>query len=177
MARAQSDASVGSSSTLATDAKAKPKAKAGPRGPAGPAGKNGATGATGAAGATGPAGPTGPAGGVGPAGTVGAQGIQGIQGIQGVEGKKGEKGTTGFTKALPSGETETGTWTLSLSQEQVRCGSRSLCDSARQELEPARVHYVTFAEAAVRRQPNVRDLSKNPKPRQATSAFTQSLQA
>jgi len=88
-----------------------PKVLASLKGKAGPAG---AAGATGAVGATGPAGAAGPAG---PAGT----GVQGLQGPEGKEGKEGpagkngtngKNGTTGFTKTLPSGETETGTWTL-----------------------------------------------------------------
>ena len=72
--------------------KSKPKSL---RGPAGPAGKNGTNGTNGAPGATGPAGPTGPAG-------------AGTQGEKGVEGKQGSEGKSGFTKTLPSGETETG---------------------------------------------------------------------
>ena len=67
------------------------------------AGKPGAAGATGPAGA---AGKDGAAGKEGPQGTAGPQGIQGIQGIQ------GKPGTTGFTKTLPSGETETGVWVM-----------------------------------------------------------------
>jgi hypothetical protein len=105
----------GSHATLtasAAKAKAAPKGKAGPRGPAG---AKGATGATGPAGAAGTAGPAGPAGPTGPAGvgTPGAPGTQGIQGIQGIQGEKGPPGTTGFTKTLPSGESEHGTWAVS----------------------------------------------------------------
>jgi len=63
--------------------------KQGPAGLPGPAGLQGAKGDPGAAGPAGPTGPAGPAGGRGPA---------------------GEPGQTGFTKTLPSGETETGGW-------------------------------------------------------------------
>jgi hypothetical protein len=62
----------------------------------------------GAPGATGPAGPQGP---VGPKGDTGAQGAEGKEGPQGKEGKQGKEGspwTAGGT--LPSGKTETGTW-------------------------------------------------------------------
>jgi hypothetical protein len=96
-------------SNIATTAKKKPapKGKAGPRGPAGKTGATGATGATGPAGATGPGGPAGPAGATGPAGGTGPTGATGAAGAKGAPGTNG---TTGFTKTLPSGETETGTW-------------------------------------------------------------------
>jgi hypothetical protein len=114
----------------AAKAKAKAKTKTGPRGPAG---KNGAPGATGPAG---PAGPGGPAGPVGPGGPQGPQGPAGNAGTS-VTGTaiptssatcshqggtaytsasatenvcNGKNGTTGFTKTLPSGSTETGAW-------------------------------------------------------------------
>src|SRR5580698_7349257 len=67
------------------------------------AGKNGANGASGAQGAAGPAGPAGPAGKEGPAG-------KGEKGETGLAGPTGPEGKTGFTKTLPAGETETGTW-------------------------------------------------------------------
>lgn len=124
------------STLTANTAKAKAKTKAGPRGPAG---KTGAIGATGATGATGPAGATGPGGPQGNAGTNGSNGENGKEGAPGKNGtsvtskevKEGEEGCegkggsvftasgktteacngkTGFTKTLPSGETETGTW-------------------------------------------------------------------
>jgi hypothetical protein len=97
---------------LATASKAKAKAKAGPRGPAGPRGATGAAGAIGAVGAIGPAGATGAAGPAGPvgAGIPGSDGKEGPQGKEGKEGPQGPKGTSGFTDTLPSGKTETGTW-------------------------------------------------------------------
>jgi Collagen triple helix repeat (20 copies) len=88
-------------------------------------GKAGAAGAPGAAGAQGPAGPVGlagPAGSggakgeTGPAGEKGVQGEKGVTGTAGKEGKAGATGAagatgvSGFTSTLPSGETETGTW-------------------------------------------------------------------
>jgi hypothetical protein len=120
----------------AAKSKSKPKAKAGPRGPAGP---KGATGATGPAGANGPAGPQGSGGAQGPQGPAGTNGEKGEKGAAGTAGTsvaskeikigetacKGEggaeftagaskttacNGKTGFTKTLPAGETETGTW-------------------------------------------------------------------
>ena len=101
-------------------AKSKAKTKS-VRGPAGPRGATGSAGSTGAQGAQGPVGPQGPKGETGAAGTngtSGAKGEPGPQGAQGKEGKQGEQGepgpagTTGFTKTLPSGETETGTWSI-----------------------------------------------------------------
>ncbi len=105
-------------SLTATTAKAKPKTKAGPRGPAGPKGATGATGPAGPAGAIGPAGATGPAGAGGPQGPAGPTGATGPQGPQGNEGKAGANGTTGFTKTLPSGDTETGVWSVFLAEGQ-----------------------------------------------------------
>jgi len=81
-------------------------------------GNAGAKGANGAAGATGPAGGTGPAGATGPAGPVGPAGTPGAPGAPGEKGQKGENGTTGFTKALPSGQTETGAWSAQQETEE-----------------------------------------------------------
>lgn len=73
----------------------------------GASGKNGVNGANGANGGQGPAGATGAAG---PQGPAGPQGAPGVPGKDGKEGKEGKGGTTGFTETLPSGMTETGTW-------------------------------------------------------------------
>jgi Collagen triple helix repeat (20 copies) len=81
-------------------------------------GKPGKTGPSGPAGATGPSGPVGPAG---PAGATGAAGKEGAEGKQGIQGKQGVPGTTGFTKTLPSGETETGVWVYG--EETIAVGS------------------------------------------------------
>jgi hypothetical protein len=111
-------------------ATASAKAKKGPRGPKGPKGD------------TGPAGAQGSAGGKGDTGVAGVSGTNGTNGTSaeavsfagnqhgcsegGVEiksakpatfvcnGKKGENGLTGFTETLPSGKTETGTWSIAL---------------------------------------------------------------
>jgi Collagen triple helix repeat (20 copies) len=97
----------------ATASKAK-AGKPGPRGKTGPAGP---------AGSTGPAGSAGPAG---PAGTNGTSGTNGAPGESVTIAKKGEctefsnktgtgkacNGTTGFTKTLPPGETETGEFAI-----------------------------------------------------------------
>jgi hypothetical protein len=72
-------------------------------------GANGANGANGAQGATGPAGATGPGGATGPAGA----GATGPAGATGATGAQGPPGTTGFTKTLPSKETEKGDWSAS----------------------------------------------------------------
>jgi hypothetical protein len=92
-------------------------------------GKAGATGLAGTGGATGPAGPAGPAGPQGPGGAAGAAGTS----VTGAAASKaecetggitytsasgsaavcnGKNGTTGFTKSLPAGATETGTWSF-----------------------------------------------------------------
>jgi Collagen triple helix repeat (20 copies) len=103
----------------ATAAKSKGKTgPRGPRGPAGPAGKNGVPGAAGPAGAAGPKGENGSAGG------TGAQGPPGLEGKPGKEGKEGEEGTPGTAGkegspwtaggTLPSGSTETGAWSATL---------------------------------------------------------------
>jgi hypothetical protein len=95
-------------------------------------GKQGKPGKTGPAGPQGPAGPAGPAGAKGDAGAAGTNGTNGAPGesvtitpiSSGCNGGAGTKfknatgegkacnGTTGFTETLPSGKTETGTWTL-----------------------------------------------------------------
>jgi hypothetical protein len=109
---------------------AKKFAKAGPAGAPGAAGANGTAGSEGKAGAVGPVGlqgPEGPAGEKGPKGANGKSVIAepAVNGSGAGEceagGTKFEvegsgtpeavcNGTTGFTKTLPSGETETGTW-------------------------------------------------------------------
>jgi len=83
-------------------ATASAKAKQGPRG------KTGKTGKTGPAG---PAGPQGPAGTKGDTGASGAEGKQGPKGDDGEEGPEGSPWTLGGK--LPSGATETGTWSAS----------------------------------------------------------------
>lgn len=73
----------------------------------------GANGANGIPGAAGPQGAPGAAGKEGPEGKQGQQGEKGPAGEKGPEGKqgpKGEKGTTGYTKTLPSKESEFGQW-------------------------------------------------------------------
>jgi hypothetical protein len=117
----------------------KAKKKAAPKPVRGPAGPKGATGATGAAGPAGPAGPAGAAGAKGENGAAGSAGV-GTEGPKGANGEsvtntklakdssacpeggaefkvgttgaatKACSGTTGFTKTLPAGDTETGTW-------------------------------------------------------------------
>jgi hypothetical protein len=77
--------------------------KNGAAGPAGPAGPGGPTGA----GSAGAAGPQGPAGAIGPAGP---KGEAGPAGAPGPKGTTGAPGATGFTKTLPKGETEKGTF-------------------------------------------------------------------
>ncbi len=76
----------------------------------------GAKGQNGAAGQAGPAGPQGPAGAKGETGPAGAKGEPGSAGAPGTNGKEGEKGAPGSPwtagGTLPSGKSETGTWSI-----------------------------------------------------------------
>jgi hypothetical protein len=96
---------------------------AGPAGPQGLAGKDGVNGKDGANGTSGTngesvasaalnAGEEGCTEG-GSKFTVGAKTTTACNGEKGEPGPAGPPGTTGFTKTLPSGETETGTWSVS----------------------------------------------------------------
>jgi Collagen triple helix repeat (20 copies) len=89
-------------------ATASAKAKKGPRGPKGPKGD------TGPAGPAGPAGAKGDKGDSGAKGDTGPQGKEGPQGKQGIQGKEGSPWTAGST--LPTGKTETGTWTFAVGE-------------------------------------------------------------
>lgn len=113
------------------------------------AGKPGPRGKTGPAGPAGPAGPTGPAGSNGTNGTNGSPGTPGANGKSVVTGNAGSEcanggstvevegtpaskkhicnGTTGFTKTLPVGETETGDFITPL--ENCNFSTNSGCDS------------------------------------------------
>jgi hypothetical protein len=81
---------------------------AGPQGPAGPAGPQGPAGTPGTPGTKGETGPEGKQGPEGKEGKEGKQGAVGKEGKQGLEGKEGSPWVAGGT--LPSGQTETGTW-------------------------------------------------------------------
>lgn len=93
----------------AGDAKAtaSAKAKKGPRGPKGPKGDTGPAGPQGTAG---PAGAKGDTGAKGADGAAGSAGAKGATGATGAAGATGPTGFSGFTETLPSGKTETGTW-------------------------------------------------------------------
>jgi hypothetical protein len=86
----------------------------------GPKGATGATGATGPAGAPGKDGSPGAAGPIGPEGPKGEKGEKGEKGSKGEKGEKGEEGPEGSPwtagGTLPSGETETGTWSFNASE-------------------------------------------------------------
>lgn len=100
-------------------------------------------GKVGAGGAQGPAGATGPQG---PAGAVGAKGETGAPGKEGPSGKNGENGknvTTSFTKTLPEGATETGSWTLQAPKEaHVGLAAISFNIPLAAPLAASQVHYV-----------------------------------
>jgi hypothetical protein len=86
--------------------------KAGAAGKEGAPGKEGPAGKEGASGKEGAPGKEGTAGKEGLAGKEGKEGAAGKEGTPGKEGPAGKNGTTGFTKTLPSGETETGSWSF-----------------------------------------------------------------
>lgn len=65
-------------------------------------------------GAPGAAGPAGPAGAKGDSGGAGSAGSAGTTGAKGATGATGATGQTGFTATLPSGKTETGTWSFGI---------------------------------------------------------------
>ena len=86
---------------------------AGPQGPAGANGKDGGPGTEGAQGPAGPKGATGANGAPGPAGAKGAAGPAGPTGPAGAAGPTGPEGSPWTVDGtLPSGKTETGTWSV-----------------------------------------------------------------
>ncbi|HEX4116501.1 MAG TPA: hypothetical protein VHY18_11575 [Solirubrobacteraceae bacterium] len=108
----------------------------------------GSAGSKGAAGANGPAGPQGPAGATGAAGKEGAPGKEGATGKEGTAGKEGapgKDGTTGFTKTLPSNETETGSWAYSFVAGEAEVSQYlpiSFAIPLAEELGSSQVHYI-----------------------------------
>jgi hypothetical protein len=138
-AYAASNSSDGGKATASAKAKKGPRGPKGPKGDTGPPGPQGPAGPQGAKGDTGTAGANGKDGGQGPQGNPGTPGAAGTSAKAtafagaktvgsvtcnegGIEvtsanpataicnGAKGADGLTGFTKTLPPGETETGTW-------------------------------------------------------------------
>ncbi len=121
-AYAASNSSGGGKATASAKAKKGPRGPKGATGPAGPQGLAGPQGAKGDAGANGSNGTNGTNG--ASAEAVSFAGNQHGCTEGGVEvksakpaafvcnGKKGEDGETGFTEKLPSGKTETGTWSV-----------------------------------------------------------------
>jgi hypothetical protein len=96
-------------------ATASAKAKKGPRGPKGATGPAGPVGPQGPAGAAGAKGDAGANGSNGTNGVTGPTGLQGNKGATGAAGATGPTGFSGFTETLPSGKTETGVFTMSMS--------------------------------------------------------------
>ncbi len=125
------------------------KALQGKNGAAGPAGTAGVAGAQGAQGPAGPAGAAGAKGETGPAGKDGAAGKTGATGKEGSEGPEGSPWAVGGT--LPSGKTETGTWSfgkLAVAVEVMRL-PLSFPVPLAANLEPADVHYINAANMEV----------------------------
>jgi hypothetical protein len=103
----------------------------------------GANGKSGAAGPAGAQGPQGPAGAAGAKGETGAAGGEGKAGKEGTSGKEGSPWTLGGT--LPSGKTETGTWTYSLVSGEAEVAQQvpiSFAIPLKQELGSTQVHYI-----------------------------------
>ena len=108
-------------------------------------------GKAGSPGAAGPQGPQGPAGAAG-AGTPGPQGTAGAEGKEGKEGHEGKQGQPGapgpegnIKKTLPSGATETGTWSYDLptSEGEPEGGAPiSFAIPLEKPLDETHVHYV-----------------------------------
>jgi Collagen triple helix repeat (20 copies) len=110
-------------------------------------GKNGTAGSAGSAGPAGPAGPAGGKGETGAAGGPGAEGPQGKEGREGKEGKQGPAGQTGYTAVLPSGATETGTWSFSAGPStHSLLASVSFSIPLKSGLEEAHVIFVSYEE-------------------------------
>jgi Collagen triple helix repeat (20 copies) len=111
----------------------------------------GNAGAHGAQGAAGPAGANGPAGPGGAQGPAGPGGPQGPKGEAGAKGEPGTNGTTGFTKTLPKGETETGSWAYSFvigEAEATQIVPISFSIPLKNELGSTEVHYILAGEAS-----------------------------
>jgi hypothetical protein len=155
-------------------AKVGPRGPAGAKGVTGATGPAGAAGAIGATGAAGPAGAKGETGAVGSDGSDGTDGVS-PEGMAftgsktvgsttctegGIEyrgasvslvcnGKKGANGTTGFTKTLPSEQTEMGSWAVGLTppndHEPVHA-SVSFSIPLASALQDDAVHYVKPGE-------------------------------
>lgn len=120
----------------------------------------GANGTSGTSGAAGPTGPQGPAGTAGVNGNAGANGTNG-ESVTMTELKPGAtcedggaefkvatskthacSGTTGYTKTLPSGKTETGAWTVTASNESHSISAISFAIPLAKTLGATEVHYV-----------------------------------
>ena len=122
-------------------------------------GKNGAPGVTGpagagTAGAQGPVGPTGAKGETGPEGKQGKEGKEGEEGAQGQQGQQGQQGLQGVAgpvgptgepwtpnSELPSGATETGTWSAGASEGQIAMAAISFTIPLKAELDENHVKY------------------------------------
>jgi len=120
--------SGGAKATASKTGKRGPRGPKGATGPQGPAGINGTNGTNGKDGVNGTTGPVGAPGtnGISPSGTAFSGEANGCKegGVKYVgtnttvicNGTKGASGETGFTETLPSGQTETGAWSLSIQE-------------------------------------------------------------
>lgn len=115
-------------------------------GPGGGGATASAKGKPGSRGPRGKAGPVGPAGLAGPQGPAGAVGSKGDTGPMGPTGPTGPTGISGFTKTLPSGETEQGAWGTIKPDAGISIVSISFPIPLADELNEAEVHVVTAEE-------------------------------
>ena len=94
----------------------------------------------------GPAGPQGLQGPTGAAGAKGETGAPGFEGKEGTAGKNGENGKEGSPwtadGTLPSGKTETGSWSVSAGPENLPFTSISFAIPLTAALTETEVHYV-----------------------------------
>ncbi len=157
------------------------------RGQVGVPGKDGANGAAGAQGAQGlqgvkgeqgPQGAQGGKGEQGPQGAQGGKGEPGSQGAQGPQGPKGEQGETGFTKTLPSGKTETGTWSMTvgksvevLGEKAVGLTSLSFNIPLEKEIPEGNIKVIGAAEPGTTECPSTSNEVEEGQPAKATPGF------
>jgi hypothetical protein len=120
--------------------------KTGPAGPAGAPGKDGAPGVNGKDGLNGVNGKDGVAGSDGKEGAQGKEGKEGKAGKDGAEGKEGSPWTAGGT--LPSGKTETGTFSGVTNAKKEAYFPISFAIPLSAEVDEAHSHIVKEEEAA-----------------------------
>ncbi len=148
------------------------------RSQAGPAGTNGTNGTNGTAGPQGVPGPQGPQGVKGEQGPQGVKGEQGPEGPKGEQGVKGDPGETGFTKTLPSGKTETGTWSMVIGKAQAIFGEKAVGVTSlsfniplEKAISKENIKVVGFGESSTTECPSSSEEIEDGQPAKATPGF------